>query len=306
MNQIAYILTRVENDHNQYGEYFVAYYDHQPSAKELTPLVGEDRAAHVAKGGGRRNGEDTWYHLRKETSSNTEPHPFIPDPEPIENQDLIDFLYQVLPSDGEYETHDTETTQEQSDAFELMTEWLDQNWKNNTVASAKSSATKVGEIFAKHLDMKKITGPMTRKRFQGLIDKYTAPEPTNQFTPRLENKDLYAEIPPRGILDDELMYEGYSTEPARNVGNYAQAMRDALREWAKNTAAIHHQVPSHPKPILVLISGGEQLDHKTRQSIQDHYIILEVEAANPDEIRILLIDPANKQLLTKIYEQRTS
>jgi len=72
----TYILTRLENDYNQHGAYFVAWFSEKPTLQELISMfygkmmtvtdLTDDQIllmAHILKGGGRQNIEDTWYRL---------------------------------------------------------------------------------------------------------------------------------------------------------------------------------------------------------------------------------------------------
>lgn len=52
-----WILTREENQYDQYGEYFVYAWNHEPSDAELAHYG----ATHL----GRKNEEETWYNLSK-------------------------------------------------------------------------------------------------------------------------------------------------------------------------------------------------------------------------------------------------
>ena len=61
----VWVLTREHNDHDQYGEYFVAVFGGMPKHTELTARgVPQNRLAHVLKGGGRTHDEDAWFFLR--------------------------------------------------------------------------------------------------------------------------------------------------------------------------------------------------------------------------------------------------
>ena len=62
-----YIITREENQYDQYGEYFVAGFANLPSEDKLTKFFNGNRelAKHVLDGGGRTKAlESTWYYLR--------------------------------------------------------------------------------------------------------------------------------------------------------------------------------------------------------------------------------------------------
>ena len=61
-----WVVTRAENDSNQYGEYFVGVYTHKPTIenlKKLLPNKSEQTIKHILNGGGRQDFEDTWYFL---------------------------------------------------------------------------------------------------------------------------------------------------------------------------------------------------------------------------------------------------
>jgi hypothetical protein len=60
-----HIVTREENEHNQYGEYFVAVFTNKPTRDQLCQLLlPEDTISHLLNGGGRIGVENTWYNLR--------------------------------------------------------------------------------------------------------------------------------------------------------------------------------------------------------------------------------------------------
>jgi hypothetical protein len=80
MKPKAYILTRAHNDYDQHGEYFVAWFYTKPTAEEIraailrqdkTDTISDEEAAHILAVGGRRNHENVWWILTKESSSNT-------------------------------------------------------------------------------------------------------------------------------------------------------------------------------------------------------------------------------------------
>jgi len=83
----AWILTQEHNAYDQYGEYYCAYWDRKPTQTEVVQALVDlnkptnwtrerylrermpqllTEADHILTGGGRRNVEDTWYHLREE------------------------------------------------------------------------------------------------------------------------------------------------------------------------------------------------------------------------------------------------
>lgn len=72
----VWILTRAENQYDQYGEYFEAVWTEKPTRSELLIFftngsgVHEDHTAkehkfvgRILNGGGREKVEDTWYYL---------------------------------------------------------------------------------------------------------------------------------------------------------------------------------------------------------------------------------------------------
>jgi hypothetical protein len=66
----VYILTREENQYDQFGEYFVDVFANKPTKEQLQHLFIpneelEININHLLEGGGRRNYEDTWYYLRE-------------------------------------------------------------------------------------------------------------------------------------------------------------------------------------------------------------------------------------------------
>ena len=64
----VWVLTREENQYDQYGEYFDAVFSKKPTVRQLMPHVGDSKttAEHVlSSGGGRISDEDTWYFLRE-------------------------------------------------------------------------------------------------------------------------------------------------------------------------------------------------------------------------------------------------
>ncbi len=76
----AYILTREHNEYDQYGEYFVAWFNNLPTVTEVLTAVESDDgskiddalAAHIIAGGGRQNVENVWWHLKQVPSANSE------------------------------------------------------------------------------------------------------------------------------------------------------------------------------------------------------------------------------------------
>ena len=61
-----WILTREENQYDQYGEYFEAVYSLKPTHQQLTEVgIPTNHLRHVLNGGGRVNDENTWYHLKE-------------------------------------------------------------------------------------------------------------------------------------------------------------------------------------------------------------------------------------------------
>lgn len=64
----VWILTREENQYDQYGEYYVAAFETKPTHQQLTDHGVERKfLRHTLNGGGRTaQYEDTWFHLREE------------------------------------------------------------------------------------------------------------------------------------------------------------------------------------------------------------------------------------------------
>jgi len=61
-----FILTREENQYDQFGNYFVAAFSKKPTLNQLEYLFNEmGLAKHILSGGGRRGTEDTWYNLEE-------------------------------------------------------------------------------------------------------------------------------------------------------------------------------------------------------------------------------------------------
>ena len=62
----VWVLTREENQYDQFGEYFDAVFSTKPSVEQvMTHVGGKKTAEHVLMGGGRMSDEDTWYFLRE-------------------------------------------------------------------------------------------------------------------------------------------------------------------------------------------------------------------------------------------------
>lgn len=63
----VWILTEEFNDYDQHGEYFVAVFGNKPTHSQLTE-AGVERTSlhHVLKGGGRKDSENQWWHLKEE------------------------------------------------------------------------------------------------------------------------------------------------------------------------------------------------------------------------------------------------
>lgn len=62
----VWILTEEFNDYDQHGEYFVAVFAAKPTHQQLTTQeVPINRLRHVLNGGGRKDMEDHWFHLRE-------------------------------------------------------------------------------------------------------------------------------------------------------------------------------------------------------------------------------------------------
>jgi hypothetical protein len=72
----AWILTREINEYDQDGEYFVAVFRSKPSHEiledilNIDPYYGKKLIEHILAGGGRRDNEHEWYHLRHVEYSN--------------------------------------------------------------------------------------------------------------------------------------------------------------------------------------------------------------------------------------------
>jgi hypothetical protein len=60
----VWVLTREENQYDQYGEYFDAIFFKFPSKEQLISSgVPSHSVDHVLAGGGRQGVENTWWHL---------------------------------------------------------------------------------------------------------------------------------------------------------------------------------------------------------------------------------------------------
>ena len=80
----AWVLTREINEYDQDGEYFVAVFISKPSILDIAKTlewkgvktigdlntVDKKFIDHILAGGGRRDIEDEWYHLREVEFSN--------------------------------------------------------------------------------------------------------------------------------------------------------------------------------------------------------------------------------------------
>lgn len=73
------ILTREENDYDQSGEYFVAFFEQEPIISDIKHAIKMDTedeisdeiASHIiSHSGGRINNENTWWYLRPAVSLN--------------------------------------------------------------------------------------------------------------------------------------------------------------------------------------------------------------------------------------------
>ena len=61
-----WVLTREENQYDQFGEYFDAVFSKKPTVEQVMEHVGSKKTAeHVLGSGGRISDEDTWYFLRE-------------------------------------------------------------------------------------------------------------------------------------------------------------------------------------------------------------------------------------------------
>ena len=61
-----WIVTRAINDYNQYGDYFVAAFNNEPTFQDLKKLLPDEDDVTIGKlirGGGRQNFECNWYYL---------------------------------------------------------------------------------------------------------------------------------------------------------------------------------------------------------------------------------------------------
>ena len=62
----VWVLTREENQYDQFGEYFDAVFSKKPTVEQVMEHVGSKKIAeHVLGSGGRISDEDTWYFLRE-------------------------------------------------------------------------------------------------------------------------------------------------------------------------------------------------------------------------------------------------
>ena len=66
----AWVLTSEVNEYDQYGEYFEAIWSHKPSLKQIEEYLEKENcdksiASHILNGGGRKDVEDFWYHLKE-------------------------------------------------------------------------------------------------------------------------------------------------------------------------------------------------------------------------------------------------
>lgn len=62
----VWVLTREENQYDQFGEYFDAVFSTKPTVEQVTEHVGsKEIAEHVLRSGGRISDEHTWYFLRE-------------------------------------------------------------------------------------------------------------------------------------------------------------------------------------------------------------------------------------------------
>ena len=63
-----WVITREENDYDQYGEYFVTAFLKKPTREQIIKLnlvVTDKSVNHILNGGGREEYEQTWFHLRE-------------------------------------------------------------------------------------------------------------------------------------------------------------------------------------------------------------------------------------------------
>ena len=64
----AWIITRAINQYDQDGEYFVSWFDHKPTFKELKELLPRESVVTLGKltrGGGRHDYEYEWFYLNE-------------------------------------------------------------------------------------------------------------------------------------------------------------------------------------------------------------------------------------------------
>jgi hypothetical protein len=62
----VWVLTEEHNLYDQCGEYFLAVFKHKPTHQQLTEFsVPSNRLKHVLDGGGRKDWEESWFHLRE-------------------------------------------------------------------------------------------------------------------------------------------------------------------------------------------------------------------------------------------------
>lgn len=74
MSKNAWVLTYEVNEHDQYGEYFLAVFQTKPTYEQIVDFIAEEyrdigtlmKAVFrlVDKGGGRIKDEHTWFNLR--------------------------------------------------------------------------------------------------------------------------------------------------------------------------------------------------------------------------------------------------
>lgn len=78
MKPKAWILTSEYNEYDQQGDYFEAWFHHQPTKEDIAGVLSayypfgipEGLCRHVLNGGGRQDVEHKWYILQEVESSN--------------------------------------------------------------------------------------------------------------------------------------------------------------------------------------------------------------------------------------------
>lgn len=62
-----WVITKLVNDYNQYGQYFISAYTEKPTAEQIkkTLKCSDELAVDIEKGGGRASFEDIWFELHE-------------------------------------------------------------------------------------------------------------------------------------------------------------------------------------------------------------------------------------------------